>query len=261
MRTPLSECRTHLRSADFLPFVRAYGAEHITPDRNFLRIVLNNQPFDLKLTNVGGEDTPAYIAWLDTHPRDINHPDVDPNLPHASAEERAQLIVKMKSFYDCDLTTIITPASSKSIPSIEETVRIASDMLHTHLELIILPGGKDKEQVAGESILPLVVYHNVTSPVEDKYIGITHDGYELLRKLNPKGDGMLMVDDVYTTGGTDDGMQTVINRVLHLPEHTRQPLVVVATESVYGLNYPKKPPEHVFSLIHLPEFIGGLPKV
>lgn len=259
MGTPLAESRSHLRSADFLPFVRTYGAEHITPDRKFLRIMLNNRSFDLKLTNVGGEQTPAYIAWLDTHPPDAQHPDVDPNLPHASAEERAHLIARMVSFYKRDITTIITPTSTKSIPSIEETVWIASHTLQKNLKLIILPGGKDEGKIAQDSVLPPVVYHNVTSPIDDKFIGIKSEDYEWVQGLDSTKDGILCIDDVYTTGGTDFGMQTVINRTLHLPEHTRHPLVVLATESPYGIQYPTKPPEHVFSVINLPEFVGGLP--
>jgi len=254
------ERKMRMRLADFLPFVRQYGAEHITLDGKYLRIVLNNHPFDLKLKNAGGE-APVYMAWLDTHPPDKNHPDVDPLLPHASAVERARLIKKIDSFYKLDIKTIITPASLKSIPAIEETVEIASEMLDKPLALIILPGGKVKEKVKRVSIIPPISYHNVTSPVDDKFLGISRDGYELLRELNPMGKGILMVDDVYTTGGTDDGMQRVINEVLHLPQDTRHPLVVVATESAYGEKYPEQPPEHVFSLIHIPEFIGGLPSV
>jgi hypothetical protein len=256
MATPLVELG---RQPQRLPDVRVYGKEHITSDGKFLEIKLNDRLFPLILTNVGGNETPAYIAWLDTHPPDENHKNVDPELPHASAVERARLIQQLDSAEN-PIKTVVTPASSKSIPSIKETVEIASVLLNKPLAFIVLPGGKDKSAIEKASCISPIAYRNVTSPENDKYIGISKEDRELLDTLNPHGEGIITVDDVYTTGGTDYGIQNVLNYVFNLPEDTRHPLVVLATESAFGEGYPKQAPSHVYSIIHLPEFIGGLPQ-
>lgn len=260
MSIALQEQDPIVRSADFLLFVRRYGPEHISSDKTQLRIMLNNHPFDLKLTNVGGVDSPVHIAWLDTHPRDEQHPDVDVDLPHASAEERARLIAKIDSFYNLGITTIVAPESSKSTPAIIETVEIASGILKRKLELVILPGGKDEARVLHESVIPPVTYQSVTSS-DNKFMGVSEEGIEKLFRCKKDGSDIMLVDDVFTKGGTLDAMQKVLNKALHLPDGTKHPLVVVATESVYGQGYPTLPRENVFSCIHLPEFIGGLPSI
>jgi len=250
----VQETAKNLRSYDVVPFIREYNERHITKDGKFLEIELAGQKFPLELRNVGSTEHPIHIAWLDTHP---DHDGVPVGLPHAAAVERAELIVTMVRKHHQEVTTIVTPTSSKSIPSIRETATIVSDTLGRTMNFIILPGGREENNVAQESAIAPVSYRNVTSPNSDKYLGITAADLAMLLQHNPHGRGILQIDDVYTSGGTDFAVQNILNTVLHLPETYRHPLVVLARESEYYGAYPHKAPDHVFPVIHLPEFTHG----
>jgi len=229
-----------------------YNETHITKDGKYLEIELAGQKFPLELKNVGSVENSVYIAWLDTHP---DHPDVPPGLPHAAAVERANLILEMVQRGQ-EVTTIVTPNSSKSIPSIQEAVAIVSRALGKHINFIILPGGKNEDEVSKQSAIAPVMYHNVTSP-DAKFLGITQSDIDILLENNLHGKGLLTIDDVYTSGKTDEAVQEILNRVLHLPDDYRHPLVCIARESEYVDGYPHKAPDHVFATMHLPEFTHG----
>ncbi len=256
--TALQEREPTLRVSDVLSYIPTYTENHISPDGKFLTIDLNNQHFPLALRNVGSEDQPVVIAWMDTHPE---HDSVPIGLAHATAVERADVIVKMVRNYHQDITTIITPNSSKSIPSIEETVAIASEKLGRAFDFIVLPGGKDADAVERESAIAPVSYRNVTSPNENKYLGVTAKDLNTLLHAHARGKGIVQIDDVYTSGGTDSAVQKILNTIFHLPDMARHPLIVVARESSYDSNYPHKAPDHVFPVIHLPEFVHPLPTI
>lgn len=246
-----------LKASDILPHVTTYSEHNISPDRKFLQIRLNNQTFSLPLVNVGGDEHPAYIAWLDTHPA---HEGVPQGLAHATAVERANLICKMMTEYKYDFTTIVTPDSSKSIPSILETVEIASERLKRKFNFIVFPGGKDENEVSLRSAIAPVSYRNVTSLETNKYLGLKQTDLDTLLRENRQGKGILKIDDVYTSGGTDNATQSVLNTVFQLPDSFRNPLVVVARESTYDKGYPHKAPDHVLAVMHLPEFTNGFKK-
>jgi len=243
-----------------LPRVRVYGPESVSPDKKFLTISLSNILFKVELRNVGTRDKPIYIAWLDTHPPDEDsHKGVDPLLPDAAARQRASLIKMLYLANRLNPKIVVTPDSVKSIPSIRETVKFASLLLGRELPLIILPRAKDRESLARLSPEICVPYLNVTSPTVPKYLGITPEDTYLLKTSCPDGEGIMMLDDVYTTGGTYEGGIGVTKEALGLTVMPTVPLVVVATESVYDKNYPGKIPPHVYPIIHLPEFIGKIP--
>lgn len=258
--TVMQETEQYIRASDLLPYIPTYTENNITPDGKFLNIELNNQSFPLELRNVGNTEHPAYIAWMDTHP---DHPHVPVGLPHAAAVERAQLLVKMANYYRKDVRAIVTASSTKSIPSIQEAVQIASKLMGHEVHLVILLGGseKDKDELAKRSALPLVSYTNITSQGKEKYVGITKDNLDLLRKLHIEGKEIWEMDDIHTTGGTTGGVQKTVDEALGLPITFRRPLIVVARESPYDDLYPHKAPDNVFALRHLPEFVGQMPAI
>jgi|GEM_PF-6359755 len=256
--TAMQEREINIRASDVLSYIPTYTENNISPDGKFLNIQLNNQNFPLELRNVGLEEHPAYIAWMDTHP---DHQGVPIGLAHATAVERADVIVKMVRDYHQDITTIITPNSSKSIPSIEETVAIASQKLGRTFDFIVLPGGKDEDAVGKESVIAPIAYRNVTSPNENKYLGVTAKDLNTLLQAHTRGKGIVQLDDVYTSGGTDSAVQKILNIIFHLPDTTRHPLIVVARESPCDEHYPHKAPDHVFPVIYLPEFVHPLPTI
>jgi len=258
--TARQETETNIRASDMLPYIPTYTEHNISPDGKFLHIELNNQTFPLELRNVGSQEHPAIIAWMDTHP---DHDFVPIGLPHAAAVERAQLLVRMSHQYQKDVRAIVTASSTKSIPSIQEAVTIASKLLGHELHLIILLGGtdKNKDELAKRSALPLVSYINITSQGKEKYVGITKENLDLLRKIHAAGKEIWEMDDIFTTGETSGGVQKTIDIALGLPILTRRPLIVVARESPYDALYPHKAPDHVFALRHLPEFVGQIPAV
>ncbi|MFZ2025032.1 MAG: hypothetical protein WAV51_02020 [Microgenomates group bacterium] len=247
------ETQRYLKTFEVIPYIREYDESHITADGKFLEIDLAGQKFPLELRNVGGEENPIYIAWLDTHP---DHKGVPVGLSHASAVERADLILEMVRKGQ-EVTTIVTPDSSKSLPSIKETVDIVSHALGKHINYIILPGGREENEVAIESAIAPIAYRNVTSGDADKFLGISATDLAILLRDNRYGKGILTIDDVYTTGGTDIAVQKILNTILRLPDTVRHPLVVLARESEYFGKYPHPAPDHVFSIIHLPEFTHG----
>lgn len=253
----IQERPRNIIASDFLPHIATYSEHHISPDGKFLHITLNQQTFPLPLVNVGNTEHPAYIAWLDTHP---DHEGVPLGLAHATAVERANILCKMVTEKNQHITTIVTPDSSKSIPSIQETVAIASDKLKRKFNFIILPGGKDENEVAKRSAIAPIAYRNVTSPDHDKFLGITASDLQTIIDCNLQGAGIVEIDDVYTSGGTDDAAQNVLNTILHLPSTFRHPLIVVARESQYDSGYPHKAPDHVLAVMHLPEFTNGFKK-
>lgn len=255
--TAQAELKSTIYSREALPLVRTYSPADITPDGKFLEIALNGIVFPLELRDVGNEQQPVVIAWLDTHP---DHVGVDPKIPPAAAYERAHLIKLLDEQDTRPITTIVTPYSHKSIPSIEQTVEIASDILHRDLSLVILPGDKDYAKAQEQSDIPVVAYQNVTSGGENKFLGITKDGIQILEATAAAGNRIIEIDDVFTTGGTDGAVQDVINQICGFPSDTKQPLIVVAREAAYGPGYPPATPNHVFPLINLPEFVGGVPK-
>ena len=258
--TASHETETSIRASDVLPYIPTYTEHDISPDGKFFTIELNNQKFPLELRNVGTMENPAYIAWMDTHP---DHESVPIGLPHAAAVERAHLLVKMSNHYQKEVGAIVTASSTKSIPSIQEAVEIASKLMGHELHLIILLGGteKNKDEIAKLSALPLVSYTNITSQGKEKYVGITKDNLDLLRKIHAAGKEIWEMDDICTTGGTSGGVQETVDNALGLPILTRRPLIVVARESPYDALYPHKAPNHVFALRHMPEFVGQLPDI
>lgn len=243
-----------MNALDISHSIRTYTAADISDDKKSLQITLDKQLFLLPLVNVGNEEKPTYIAWLDTHP---DHADVPEGISHAAAVERADLILEMERKHGQDVTTIVTPDSSKSIPSIQETVDIVSHSLKKHINFIILPGGKNENEVAKQSAIAPVAYRNITSANTDKFLGITGADIEIILQHNHQGKGILEIDDVYTTGGTDNAVQKILNTILHLPDTARHPLIVLARESEYDETYPYKVPDHVFANMNLPEFTHG----
>lgn len=256
--TAIQETRQYIKTCDVFSYIPVYDENFITKDGKFLEIELASQKFPLELRNVGSVEHPAIIAWMDTHPE---HEGVPIGLAHATAVERADVIVKMVRDCHQDITTIITPNSSKSIPSIEETVAIASQKLGRAFDFIVLPGGKDEDAVSRESAIAPVAYRNVTSPNENKYLGVTAKDLNTLLQAHTQGKGIVQIDDVYTSGGTDNAVQKILNIIFHLPDTTRHPLIVVARESPCDEHYPHKVPDHVFPVIYLPEFVHPLPTI
>jgi uracil phosphoribosyltransferase len=231
--------------------VRIYGTEALRRDERGeatgLVITFNNREFLLSIVNVGTPDSPVHIAWLDT-----NH-HVNPILAEEAASELAATIVRF------DAAVVVTPNSSKSAWMVDRATQRASETLSRHIALVTLLGATERQNLIHQDLISFVSYRNVTSPDRDKFMGITTDDVEILNTFKRSKRNILIVDDVYTTGGTINAAQRLLHDSLLLPEENTLPVAVLAAESHFGPDYPVTPPSFVHPLIHIPEFVGNIP--
>lgn len=232
--------------------VRIYGTEALrrneSGEATGLVVTFNNREFLLPIVNVGTPDSPVHIAWLDT-----NH-QINPLLAEEAASELAATIVRF------DAAVVVTPNSSKSAWMVDRATQQASDTMRRHISLVTLLGAKEKQNLMHHDLISFVSYRNVTSPDRDKFMGITSEDVGILYTFKRHERNILIVDDVYSTGGTIHAAQRLLRDTLLLQEEHALPTVVLAAESHFGPDYPVIPPSFIHPLIHIPVFVGGIPK-
>lgn len=204
----------------------------------WLNVRLGGEGFLLPLVNVGSEVDPVAIAWFDPHPSR------NPALCKAAARSMAGQLREIHP------RLIVTPPSTKSGPFIEA----AATLLHRlpPVKVITLIGGDDETSVSEQSVVSPVTYVPVTrlASGKPKFLGMDEAMVRDIRALSPDGNGMVLVDDIETTGSTIQAMAELLNI-------TNYEVAVIAKESeLEDGGYPPTllPNRHV--VFYLPEIKG-----
>lgn len=212
----------------------AYGKEDVR-ERNgklWFEIGLGGRRFLLPGVNAGIADRPLMISWFDPNPL------VNPQLSEAAAVTMTAMFKKLKP------NIIVTPPSSKSGPFIREAAR----QYNSSVKVITLLGGDNRELVQMESIVPVVDYLPVTRLVSGipKYLGVSARMKVDILRSGQNGFGMVIAEDVRTTGNTITAMMNVME-----VEHPQ--IAVIANESKLTKGYPPRLSPHIRAAMHLPE--------
>lgn len=212
----------------------AYGKEDVR-QRNgklWLEISLGGRRFLLPGVNAGTADSPLMISWFDPNPL------VNPQLSEAAAVSMTALFKKLKP------RIIVTPPSSKSGPFITEAAR----RYDSSMRVTTLLGGDNRELVQMESIEPVVDYLPVTRLASriPKYLGVSARMRVDILRSGQNGFGMVIAEDVRTTGNTIAAMMNVMK-----VEHSQ--IAVIANESELTKGYPPRLSPNIRTVMHLPE--------
>jgi len=228
--------------------IPTFGIERIGEynGRNRLNITLAKTGFKLPLVHLnfpGVEE--AAIAWFDPNP------EVNLQIDEAATIEMTDMLKRIRP------KVVVMTNSSKSENFIKEAVK----KLPKGTRLIILPSGSEEEkleEIEGRSSGELLSYTPVTGtkkvmgypkPVEGQTDYLT---LEELKKLCPDGKGLVIADDVYTTGETVRAMETVLG----LSEAAEHHIAVIAIEKQYDGQYREKVlPKNIHAVFNLTEFL------
>ena len=215
-----------------------------------LHVELATTGFFLPLVhlNFPGVDEAA-IGWFDPNP------EKNPQIDEAATTMMAEMLKKMRP------KVVVMTNSTKSENFIQEAVK----KLPKGTRLIILPSGSEAEKrddVTDRSSGQLIEYTPVTGT--KKLMGypkkvegqVDYLTLEELQKLCPHGKGLVIADDVYTTGETIRAME----KILGLKEEDKHQVAVIAIEKQYdaqdGKYRDKKIPKNVHAVFNLTEFLG-----
>lgn len=212
----------------------AYGKEDVS-ERNgklWLAIGLGGRRFLLPGVNAGTVDSPLMISWFDPNPL------VNSQLSEAAAVSMTAMFQKLKP------RIIVTPPSSKSGPFITEAAR----RYDPYVRVITLLGGDNRELVQAQSIEPVVDYYPITRLASKipKYLGVSARMRVDILRSGQNGFGMVIAEDVRTTGNTITAMMNVMK-----VEHPQ--IAVIANESELTIGYPPRLSTHMKAAMHLPE--------
>lgn len=209
-----------------------------------LNVELASTKFALPLVhlNIPQINVDAAIGWFNPDPN------VNPQIDEASTILMGDMLQSL------DAKAVIMTNSSKS----EHLIQMAMKNLPPNTPLIILPSGKEETDgavIQGRSTGELVSYVPVTGT--PKVMGYPKDAITLeeLRKLCPNGKGLVIVDDVYTTGETVRTME----KVLGLKEVNEHHVAVIAIEKQFDGEtgkYIENPlPSNLHAALCLTEFL------
>lgn len=215
-----------------------------------LQIQLATTPFSLPLVHLnfpGVEE--AAIGWFDPNPQK------NPQIDEAATLTMETMLKKIKPKF------VVMTNSTKS----EHFIREAVKKLPPDTRLIVLPSGSEemcKDDIEGRSVGTLTRYTPVTGTPKLMGYPKQTEGQtdyvtlEQLKKMCPNGKGLVIVDDVYTTGATSVAMESVLG----LGEGDKHQLAVIAIERQYdgtnGTYRPKHVPKNVHAAFNLTEFLG-----
>lgn len=200
--------------------IPTFGPRNITRIDGMQRldVVLAHTHFALPLVHL---DIPEFhvdaaIGWFNPDPN------VNPQIDEAST------IIMGDMFRALDAKVVVMTNSSKS----EHFIQMAMRDLPPEATLIILPGGKAESEGAAiqdRSSGTLISYTPVTGT--PKVMGYPKGAMnrDELRALCPNGKGIVIADDVYTTGETVRAME----QVLGLGETDEYHVAVIAIEKQY----------------------------
>lgn len=228
--------------------VPTYGYEDIRDynGRYRLNIRLGKLGFRLPLVhlNFSGVEEGA-IGWFDPNP--LVNPDID----------REATIVMADMLKRMEAKVVVMTNSTKS----ENFIREAVKKLPRGTRLILLPSGSEEEkgaQIEELSVGELVGYTPVTGTKkvmgypkrvegDKKYLTL-----EELKKICPDGKGLVIADDVYTTGETVKAMEAILG----LTEKSKHQVAVIAIEKKYDGQYREASiPKNVHGAFELTEFV------
>ncbi len=183
----------------------------------------------------------AAIGWFDPNP------EKNPQIAEAAGETMGNMLKNIKP------KVVIMTNSTKS----EYFILKAVKKLPKRTRLILLPSGYDKKDVDNRSSSRTKGYIPVTGT--KKWMGYpkkeeTQQDYlslEELKKLCPGGKGLVIVDDVYTTGATVKAME----EILEIKENNKHKVVVIAIEKKFNGHYENNiVPKNVQAAFFLSEF-------
>lgn len=183
----------------------------------------------------------AAIGWFDPNP------EKNPQIAEAAGETMGNMLKNINP------KVIVMTNSTKS----EYFIRKAVKNLHKGTRLILLPSGVDEEEVNYRSSSGTRDYIPVTGT--KKWMGYpkkeeSRQDYlslEELKKLCPNGNGLVIVDDVYTTGATVKAME----EILKIKETDKHKVVVIAIEKKFNGRYENSiAPKNVQAAFFLSEF-------
>ncbi len=226
--------------------IPTFGIKDIEPrdGMNRLRIRLANTNFYLPMVhlNFPGVVEKA-LGWFDPNPL------VNEALDRAATETMYQMLKKMKP------KVVVMTNSTKS----ENFIKEAYKRLPPGTRLVILPSGDKNAKVAERSTdMKLVHFVPVTGTEKDMGYPKQIEGekeylsLEQLKELCPDGEGLVIADDVYTTGATITAME----QVLGLNEKSKHQIAVIANEKEFNGEYvPKRTPKNLHAAFILTEFV------
>jgi hypothetical protein len=229
--------------------IPTYGYENISDynGRYRLNIKLGKLGFGLPLVhlNFPGVEEGA-IGWFDPNP------EVNKDIDREATKVMADMLKRMEA------KVVVMTNSTKS----ENFIREAVKKLPRGTRLILLPSGSEEEkgaQIEELSVGELVGYTPVTGtkkvmgypkPVGEDKKYLTLDE---LKKICPDGKGLVIADDVYTTGETVKAMETVLG----LTEKSKHQVAVIAIEKKFDGQYRETSiPKNVHGAFELTEFVN-----
>jgi hypothetical protein len=228
--------------------IPTFGFKDILKDKDGkyrLHIKLGETGFQLPLVHL---DIPypneAALGWFDPSP------EKNPQIDEASTEAMFGMLKKMKP------KVVVMTNSIKSEHFIKEAVK----KLPPGTKLILLPSGNDENEVKNRSLKDASLTDYVPVTHTQKWMGypkekegqVDYISLEELKKLCPNGKGLVIADDVYTTGATSRAME----KVLGLNGKSKHKIAVIAIEKRFNGEYEKKIlPRNITGAFYLAEFI------
>ncbi len=244
MPQPEAVLRRAVEAQNLLGFPRVFTARdlELNEKRYWLQVHIAAETFRLPVVNVGTQESPLAIAFLDSNPKK------NARLAKSVADHMSLLIAAQAP------TLVVMPGSKKSEPVIRDATRGAADFLQLQndIPLIRLPTDRQYDAVRHQVGVGGVVfeYHPVTlKPDEHKYIGVSSTDLQSIQSLCPNGDGLLLVDDVGTTMATIRASE----KVLSLGNSAVHHVGVFAREAIADTSYPPMLGPRLHTAIFLPE--------
>ncbi len=230
--------------------IPTFGLKDIREMRDMYRLRINLAKTDFYLPLVRLPIPPpndAAIGWFDPNP------EVNPLIDKAATETMTKLLQKMKP------KVVVMTNSSKSENFIKEAVKEIKKK-SPKTKIILMSSGDKKADVTSRSETDLVSYTPVTgtnkfmgyaTEAAAKISGVDYMSFDDLKKLCPDGKGLVLVDDVYTTGETMRAME----KVLGLTEKSKHRSAVIAVEQKFDGKYlPMTLPKNLKAAIRITEF-------